>query len=159
MAWCFAGWSRAEVAAFAREVIERKRVAARLHPELVRVLDHVRAAGIEIYLVSASPRAIVEAGAALVATDIGASRVVAVTPLWNGDRMLADVERPIPYGAGKVTGLRARIGDRALYAAFGDNAYDVAMLERATVPVAVRPKPRLRERAGDVPGIVELSPS
>jgi hypothetical protein len=29
MAWCFAGWSRAEVAAFAREVIERKRVAAR----------------------------------------------------------------------------------------------------------------------------------
>jgi phosphoserine phosphatase len=164
MAWCFAGWSRGDVAAFAREVVAEKRVSSRIHPELARVLDRVRELGIEIYLVSASPRAIVEAGGALVAAE--PARVVAVTPLWkgagegagSGDRMLADVERPIPYGPGKVTGLRARIGERVLYAAFGDNAYDVAMLERATVPVAVRPKPRLRDRAGDVPNMLELAP-
>ena len=38
----------------------------------------------------------------------------------------------------------------------GDNAFDVALLLQARVPVAVRPKPRLRERAAEVPGLVEL---
>ena len=65
--------------------------------------------------------------------------------------------RPIPYGPGKVTRLRERIGTRPLYAAFGDNAFDVPMLREATVGVAVRPKPRLREKAHEVPGIVEIA--
>jgi phosphoserine phosphatase len=47
---------------------------------------------------------------------------------------------------------------RPLYAAFGDNAFDVSLLAGAAVPVAVRPKPRLRARAGEVPGLVELAP-
>jgi phosphoserine phosphatase len=54
--------------------------------------------------------------------------------------------------------LRERIGaGMALYAAFGDNAFDVALLAGAQVSVAVRPKARLRERAGEVPGLVELA--
>jgi phosphatidylglycerophosphatase C len=64
--------------------------------------------------------------------------------------------RPIPYGAGKVMHLRAKLGARPLYAAFGDNAFDVAMLREARVPVAIRPKPRLVERAGEVPALVVL---
>ena len=46
--------------------------------------------------------------------------------------------------------------ERVLYAAFGDNAFDVAMLREARVPVAIRPKPRLLERAGEVDGLVVL---
>ncbi len=45
-----------------------------------------------------------------------------------------------------------------LCAAFGDNAFDVAMLSEARVPVAVRPKDRLRERAAEVAGLVEIAP-
>jgi phosphoserine phosphatase len=72
--------------------------------------------------------------------------------------MRPDVHRPIPYGAGKVTRLRERVGrGRTLYAAFGDNAFDVAMLASAHVAVAVRPKARLRQEADAVPGIVELA--
>jgi phosphoserine phosphatase len=72
--------------------------------------------------------------------------------------MRPDVHRPIPYGSGKVTRLRERVGGtRPLYAAFGDNAFDVAMLASADIPVAVRPKARLRQQAGAVPGIVELA--
>ena len=41
---------------------------------------------------------------------------------------------------------------RRSIAAFGDNAFDVALLASARVPVAVRPKPRLRERAAEVRG-------
>jgi phosphoserine phosphatase len=72
--------------------------------------------------------------------------------------MQAEVLRPIPYGSGKVTRLRERVGlERPLYAAFGDNAFDVAMLASARVAVAVRPKPRLRRQADAVPGMVELA--
>ena len=73
--------------------------------------------------------------------------------------MVAGVERPIPYGPGKVTRLREHLGaERSLYAAFGDNVFDVALLSTARVPVAVRPKPRLRAQAAQVPGLVELTP-
>ena len=156
MAWCFASWSRADVNAFARDVVVSAGVAARLHPEVADVLAAVRAANIEIFLVSASPRPIIEAAGALV--GIASERVVATTPRWDGEAMLADVERPIPYGAGKVHGLRARIGDRPLYAAFGDNAFDLMMLRDAKVPVAVRPKAKLRARAAEVESLVELLP-
>ena len=44
-----------------------------------------------------------------------------------------------------------------LYAALGDNGFDVALLASARVGIAVRPKPRLRERAAEVPGLVELA--
>jgi phosphoserine phosphatase len=84
---------------------------------------------------------------------------VAARPRYEGDVMLPEVDRPIPYGAGKVTRLDERIGpSRILFAAFGDNAFDVALLASARVGVAVRPKPRLRERAHEVPGLVELTP-
>ncbi len=158
MAWCFAGWTREAVSAFAREAMARAGLGARLHPEVHHVLHRARAAGLEVILVSASPLAVVvEAGASV---GFAPDHVVATRSRWDGDVMLADVERPIPYGGGKVTRLRERIGAaRPLLGAFGDNAFDVALLSEARVRVAVRPKPRLRERAGEVPGIIELSPA
>jgi phosphoserine phosphatase len=81
-----------------------------------------------------------------------------VTARYAADVMRAEVDRPIPYGDGKVRAIRGAIGARPLYAAFGDNGFDVAMLSEARVPVAVRPKDRLRERANEVPGLVEIAP-
>jgi phosphoserine phosphatase len=157
MTWCFAGWSHQEVQAFARTVVVECGLADRLHGELTAVLERVRAADIDLVLVSASPVAVVVEAAALVGID--ADHVVAAQPQFEGETMVADVHRPIPYAAGKVTRLRERIGaSRALYAAFGDNAFDVALLASAQVSVAVRPKARLRARAGEVEGLVELSP-
>jgi phosphoserine phosphatase len=157
MAWCFAGWTREKVAAFARSVVNDIGLEARLHRELLVVLERARAAGIATILVSASPVAVVEAAGERLGFTPG--EVVAAHPRLQGDVLLPDVDRPIPYGPGKVSRLRERIGaDRALYAAFGDNAFDVALLASARVGVAVRPKPRLRERAHEVPGVVELAP-
>jgi phosphoserine phosphatase len=157
MTWCFAGWSHGEVQAFARTVVEESGLANRLHGELIAVLERVRAAGIDLVLVSASPVAIVVEAGALLGFD--PDHIVAAQPCFQGDAMVADVDRPIPYAAGKVTRLRERIGAaRDLYAAFGDNAFDVALLASAQVSVAVRPKARLRARAGEVEGLVELSP-
>jgi phosphatidylglycerophosphatase C len=155
MTWCFAGWTRDRVQAFARDVVGRSGLEARLHGEVLRVLDRARAAGIETILVSASPVAVVAEAGALV--GFTADRVVAACPRFDGDVMLPDVERPIPYGPGKVSRLLERIGtDHALLAAFGDNAFDVALLASARIGVAVRPKARLRARAHEVTGLVEL---
>jgi phosphoserine phosphatase len=157
MAWCFAGWTRGEVHSFARKVIERAGLAARLHGEVLSVLERLRGAGIETVLVSASPLAVVlEAGSTL---GFEEPQVVAARSCYAADVMLAQVERPIPYGGGKVSRLKERIGSRVLYAAFGDNAFDVPLLASARVPVAVRPKEKLRERAHEVTGLVELSES
>ena len=156
MAWCFAGWRRQEVTAFAEQTVERAGLQARMHPEVQRVLDLARAAGLEVVLVSASPLAVVRAAGARAGFD--EAHIVAARPRFDGDVMLPEVERPIPYGAGKVSRLREHLGpSRPLLAAFGDNAFDVDLLASARVGVAVRPKPRLRERAGQVPGLVELA--
>ncbi len=155
MTWAFADWTRDAVAAFARDVIGAVGLAARLHPEVTETLAWARAEGIEILVVSASPRAIVEE--AVREARVDAAHVLAATPRYAGDTMLAAVDRPIPYGPGKVGAIRGQVGTRTLYAAFGDNAFDVAMLCEAKIPVAVRPKARLRERASEVPGLVEIA--
>jgi phosphatidylglycerophosphatase C len=158
MTWCFAGWARGEVQSFAGKVVGGGNLAHRLHGEVHAILERARAIGIETILVSASPFAVVQEAGSRVGFD--ASRIVAALPRYDGDRMLAEVERPIPYGDGKMLRLRERIGaERPIYASFGDNGFDVALLAGAGVPVAVRPKAKLRARAAEVPGLVELVPA
>src|SRR5271154_2058532 len=66
MTWCYAGWTRDRVGAFARDVVDRCGLEARLHHEVLSVLERARSAGMETILVSASPVAVVaEAGARL----------------------------------------------------------------------------------------------
>jgi phosphoserine phosphatase len=156
MAWCFAGWTRDEVLGFARETIERVGLDARLHREVGDILQRARKAAIDVVLVSASPIAVVQVAGARAGFEEG--HIVAARSLWDGDVMLADVDRPIPYATGKVIRLREKLGEhRPLVAAFGDNAFDVDLLRSARVGVAVRPKPKLRARAAEVAGLVELA--
>jgi phosphoserine phosphatase len=156
MTWCQAGWTAADVDAFAADVLSKASLASRLHREVTRVIGWARSRGIEVFLVSASPRAIIEHAGRAVGFDD--AHMVAALPRYEGGRMIADVERPIPYGPGKVTNLRKRIGEgRPLLAAFGDNAFDIAMLSQASVPMAVRPKQKLRDRAGEVQKLVEIA--
>jgi phosphatidylglycerophosphatase C len=158
MTWCFAGWTRGEVQGFASDIVSHSGLEERLHGELLTILERARAAGVSTVLVSASPVAVIEqAGSRL---GFGVEDVVAASPRYHAEVMMPEVDRPIPYGPGKVSRLRERVGhDRVLYAAFGDNLFDVPLLASANVPVAVRPKPRLRQRADQVPGIVELTPT
>lgn len=158
MTWVTAGWTTAEQASFAAEVVRDVGVASRLHAEAIAVVRWAGERGLPVHLVSASPRAIVLEAAKVAGID--ASRVVAAREAVSGDRVEPSVVRPIPYGPGKVTRLREQLGERPLHAAFGDNAFDAAMLRAATIPVAIRPKARLVdlvERApAEVPGLVVL---
>jgi len=156
VAWIAAGWTVAELDRFCAEAVVAWDLRARLHGEAMRVLEHARGAGIEVFLVSASPRGIVEAAARVVGVEL--ANVSAVRERVSPAGVVeCGVHRPIPYGEGKVSNLRAKLGPtRKLYAAFGDNAFDVALLRSADIPVAIRPKMRLLERRSEVPGLVVL---
>lgn len=157
MSWVAAGWSREQLGSFCEEVLDAVGLSDRLHAEAVRVVEHARRVGIDVFIVSASPHAVVECAARIV--GIEPTNAIAVTERCDEMGVVqCFVERPIPYGDGKVTRLRARVGDeRVLYAAFGDNSFDVPMLRAARLPVAIRPKPRLVARASELPNLLLLS--
>ena len=155
VAWALAGRTAPEVKAFVQEVLASAAVSQRLHRESIQVLRALQQLKIAVYVVSASPRAMVEQ--AVLALGIDASHVIAASAAFEHDVMVASLRDPLPFGPGKVHGLRQYAPDQALLAAFGDNYFDTAMLREAEVPVAVRPKPRLRASADAVPGLVELA--
>jgi phosphoserine phosphatase len=155
VAWLFAGWRVEAVRAFARDVVARREVRRRIHPEARRVVEWALGRGIACYVVSASPLAVVEA--AVVEVGLSPAHVLACTPREDGGTVLPAVVEPIPYAAGKVHCLRARTS-QPLYAAFGDNVFDFELLAASRVPVAIRPKPRLRARAPELPPLVQLQP-
>jgi HAD superfamily phosphoserine phosphatase-like hydrolase len=157
MAWAFAGWAPDELSAFCAQNLADRRIEARIRPELLRLFRFAEARGVPVYVVSASPRAVVEAAAPHL--GIPRERLVAMTPALGADgRVLPRLDGPIVYGEGKLAALaKARpAASGALLAAFGDSAYDAAMLRAARIPVAVTPAPALVALAPTIPGLVEL---
>jgi len=156
MTWVCAGWTRTMVDEFANDVLERVDLTRRIHPETLAVVRWAQSLQITTYIVSASPRAVVEQAARRL--GIEAAFVVSAKELYDANNeMAAAVARPIPYGEGKVHRLREKLGNATVYAAFGDNAFDIPMLREARVPIAIRPKERLLQRAGEVPGLRVLA--
>ncbi len=155
MTWAFAGWHAPEMDAFAARVVAKVDLRARLHAETMRIVEWAREEGVATYLVSASPRAVVEQAARVVGIDV-ANVVSATEERDASDRVRPSVIRPIPYGPGKVLHLRRKIVTRPLVAAFGDNVFDIPMLHDATLGVAIRPKPRLLARANELAEVVVL---
>ena len=156
MTWACAGWSHVEIEKHCRGVVEVGRLTSRIHEEAYAVLTWARERGIRTVVVSASPREIVEMAAEKL--GFSAEDVVAATARYEEGKLTTHVERPIPYAEGKVTALRRQLGNLPLLAAFGDNAFDLALLSLARVAVAVRPKERLRSLASKLPSLVELAP-
>ena len=152
MAWVFAGFSLDEARHFARRVALARGLDARLHRFLAPVLAWTETEKVPVWVVSASPRWIVEIGVSLLGIPPG--RVVAMTPRMQEDRIAAELDGPPIYGHHKPVALRAACPGATLLGAFGDSSYDVPMLAASRVPVAVRPKAGLLARAAEVPSLV-----
>jgi phosphatidylglycerophosphatase C len=138
MAWAFAGWHRDEVSAFAAEVLDRGRIEARIRPAMIAILRWAERRGVPVHVVSASPIAIVEKGAARLGARVAGA--LAMTPKLD-DRgvLLPELDGPVVYGEGKIQALTRAGVTASIVGAFGDSAYDAAMLRKAHVPVAVLP--------------------
>ena len=155
MAWAFAGWTLDEVASFSREVVRTTALAARLRSSLVVVLKWASARGVEVFIVSASPRAIVECGAALLSIPI--ANVIAMTPEVDpAGVLLPRLTGHVVYGDGKYEALRVARPTATLLAAFGDSFYDAPMLRAASLPVAVAPSAGLVDILASIPRVVVL---
>ena len=154
MAWSFGGHAEAELAAFAGRVLDEAGLVGRVHAELAPILAWARAEAVPVRVVSASPRAVVVAGAARL--GIRAAEVIAMTPAIEAGVVLPRLAGPVVYGEGKLEALAREPGAPMLLGAFGDSGYDAAMLRRARVAVAVHPKPSLVDVADTVPGLVEV---
>ena len=155
MTWCFAGHSLAEMTELTSQALLAAGHAERLHQELRPVLHFAQSRGLRAIVVSASPRVVVEVAASawgFAATDIAAS-----TPLVVSGIIAPRMDGALPYAAGKCIAGRALLGSRHWLASFGDNAFDLEMLREAELGVAVRPKPALRARLDEVPGVLLLS--
>jgi phosphoserine phosphatase len=154
MAWAFAGYRQDELHEFVAQVLRRNNLEARVHAELAPILAWATAEGVETMVVSASPRAVVVAGVALL--GIPPERVLAMTPAIEDGRIAPRLTGPIVYAEGKLDVLRAARPSAALLGAFGDTVYDGPMLRAARVPVAVHAKTSLVEVAATIPGLVAL---
>lgn len=159
MAWCMAGRREADVRALSREMLEGSfALRERLIPEACELVRWAYARGLAVWLVSASPRAVVEEAAVLVGEELGVPtpRVLSMTPCVRDGVILPALDGTPTYGEGKWVALAPALAleGRTLVGALGDNAFDASMLAAAAVPVAIRPKPALLAIAREVPGLV-----
>jgi phosphoserine phosphatase len=155
MAWSFAGWSVDEVRTFSSEVVRKTELGGRLRRSLLDVVAWAKRSAVEVFVVSASPRAIVECGAELLSIPI--ANVIAMTPdVDPAGILLPRLSGHVIYGDGKYHALRAARPNVRLLAAFGDSFYDAPMLRAASLPVAVAPSPGLVEILDSIPGVVVL---
>lgn len=158
MAWCMAGTSTYALSRFCDDVLDRRfGLTKRFITESHEILRYVASRGVPIWLVSASPLAIVEAAARVIHAAISIPmHVIAMTPNVENDVIRPSIAGTWIYGEGKRTAINAALEGRTLVAAMGDNVFDVPMLCAARVPIAIRPKPALVNVHTQVAGLVRL---
>lgn len=162
MAWCMAGMRAEVLAAFCDDVLLRSfRLRERWIAESHELLRWAAARSLPIWLVSASPFAVVDRAAALVADAacIAPPRVIAMTPRLVEGVIAPAIEGIWPYGEGKRTALLSALEHerRVVVAAMGDNVFDAPMLRLSHLPLAIRPKPALARVAAEIPGLLRLA--
>lgn len=130
-----AGRTEAWVEAEAQRFFDQ-RFAGRVFRYVRPLLAAVARKGLQPWIVSASPRWLVQAGARRL--GMPAEQVLAVSvPVVDG-KLTGAVQRPVPCGAGKAAVLRAA-GVRPFFA-LGNGAIDVDMLAAAEHALVVAPR-------------------
>jgi HAD superfamily hydrolase (TIGR01490 family) len=149
-----AGRDAADLVPIARHV--GRQLAGEVYGGARRLLELHQVAGDFCVLLSASPQELVEA----VAHALGAHRAVGTRVEVEDGRCTGRIDGAFCYGTGKLTRLRAELGDVDLGTAhaYSDSASDVPLLAACGRPVAVNPDRRLRA-AARVNGwpVIELS--
>jgi HAD superfamily phosphoserine phosphatase-like hydrolase len=152
--WSYAGWREDELAQKCGAVLDAFGFEAAVRPEMRRVVAWCRERGVPFYLVSASPEPIVLQSASRLGID--GAQVLAMRAASSGGVVLPALAAAPTYGSGKVARLAEELSEAPLLAAFGDNTWDAAMLERAAYPVMVAPRAGLREALAGFDGVFEL---
>lgn len=139
-----AGLDETELAATCQRFFD-ERYAGRVHWFVRPMFEALHRAGHELWVVSASPKWVVEPGVRAVGGR--SERVLAVSCAIDDGRLSGRVDEPLPAGVGKVEALERHGVVPAL--AWGDGAIDVELLASATKAVVVKPRGRLTVLAAE----------
>lgn len=131
------GWEQAKVSAIVREALEAV-IDPIIYAEALELIEHHKAAGRMVFIVSASPEEIV----APLAAYLGADRAIASRAKVADGRYTGEMEF-YSYGPFKVEAMNevatALDIDLAASYAYSDSYTDAPMLEAVGHPVAVNP--------------------
>jgi len=141
----------------AAKVFFESRIERNIFPEMRRLVEELRSAGVELWAVSSTNNWVIEEGVRRF--GIPAERVLAArVAVRNG--VVTDAIEDVPTDEGKAAALR-RVGVTAPDAVFGNSVHDAAMLAMARRAFPVNPTPGLVERSAQegwavyYPGSVE----
>ncbi len=169
MAWVFAGWTIRELDTFVERVLDDGKIGSRVRPEMREVLAWAAKNDVEVFIVSASAWSIVVAAG--LRLGVPKDRIAAMMPGVTRDGVIQpQLVGPVVYGEGKLHALERAWQMRGdpharttlkgsnieVLAAFGDSAYDAALLRAAEVAVAVPPAPELIAMGASIPKLVVL---
>ncbi len=112
-----------------------QRFVGRVFPYVRPLLAQLRTAGYEVWVCSASPRWVVEPGAAHL--GIASSQVIAVDAALVEGRLTERIMTPVPAGPGKVEWLRRK--NVAPVLAIGNGDLDLDMLAYAQAAWVIAP--------------------
>lgn len=118
------------------------RIERNIFPEMLELMDALRANGVDIWAVSSTNDWVIEEGVkrfGIPADHVLSARV----EIRNG--IITDILRDVPTDEGKVESLN-RVGITEPDAIFGNSIHDAAMLAIARAPFPVNPTPGLLDR-------------
>ncbi len=139
--WAYIDFTEAELRALCHKALTDDVHSSRLHHEILELIKWAQAQGAKIFVISASPRIVVEEAV----TDLGIprQRIAAGEPNWNDTRIQHGLSAPLPYGTEKALAGRRLLGDLPWLATFGDSGFDLAMMYEAKLAVGIGHKPEL----------------
>ncbi len=137
----FAGYSAAQMAEVGQFVVERELWPQR-RPSVVAEIEKQKQDGRRVLLVTG----VMEPVLAVLADKLSVEAIGTPLQYENGD-FTGEVAAPINTGIRKVEQLEPFARDGKIYAAYGDTAADIPMLQIAQNPVAVFPDKKLSKTA------------
>lgn len=143
MAWALAGHAQDDLTGLIRRALDEAGLHRRRYRPIERAIAWAREHELVTLVISASPSYVVAAAAE--SLGFSTSQIAACEPGIANGILLPHLAHPLPYAEHKVSAAARLAPGVSLLAAFGDNSFDLAMLDAARVRVAVNPKPALRE--------------
>ncbi|HEU5341101.1 HAD family hydrolase [Edaphobacter sp.] len=142
MVQMYRGLGEDEMRRAAREFFA-ERIERNIFPEMLALVQGLRAKGVDLWAVSSTNDWVIEEGVRRF--GIGPERVLAAC-VQVKDGLVTDLLRDVPTDEGKVAAL-ARMGITAPDAVFGNSVHDAAMLAIARRAFPVNPSVALAERS------------
>lgn len=156
MVWAYAGYAEDELRRLIHEALAYARHDSYLHRQVIRMVEFVRRRGGHAYVVSASPRIVIEESTR--ALGFAPNEVTGGVVDRSDEHFVARLAEPLPYGPGKVTAGKLLTGERPWLAAFGDSGFDLDLMAGARLAVGLGEKSALLAGLPHHPRAVRLSP-